>query len=409
MSNTLSPTLELGLDTFGDVTVTDDTGEPHTCAHVIRDIVEQGVLADQVGVDFLGVGEHHRDDFAVASPEMVLATIAGRTERIRLGSAVTVLSSDDPVRVFQHFATLDALSNGRAEVILGRGSFTESFPLFGYRLEDYQDLFEEKLDLFAQLRHERPVTWQGRTRAGLTDQQVYPTTESGALTTWVGVGGSPESVLRAARHGLPLMIAIIGGESMRFRPLVDLYHRALDEPGRARLPVGVHSPGHVGPTDDQAKEELWPHFKAMRDRIGGERGWPPITRGEFEQMAGPTGSLYVGSPDTVARKIAATAAALDLSRFDLKYSHGSLPHDAMMQSIERYGTEVIPRVRELLAADASTAEVAEAATPGGRSGSQAGARRSRWASTGPDSTSTSMIRRRSSGSAPPWARLPGRP
>ena len=346
-------TLELGLDTFGDVTL-DDVGDPHTYAHVIRDIVEQGVLADEVGVDFLGVGEHHRDDFAVASPEMVLATIAGLTERIRLGSAVTVLSSDDPVRVFERFATLDAVSNGRAEVILGRGSFTESFPLFGYHLEDYQELFDEKLDLFAQLRSERPVTWQGRTRAGLTDQQVYPTTESGSLTTWVGVGGSPESVVRAARHGLPLMIAIIGGESARFRPFVDLYHRALDELGAPRLPVGVHSPGHVAPTDEQAKDQLWPHFKAMRDRIGAERGWPPVTPGEFAEMAGPHGSLYVGSPDTVARKIAGTAAALGLSRFDLKYSHGPLPHATMMRSIELYGTEVIPRVRELLADDAAS-------------------------------------------------------
>ena len=344
----MQPVLELGLDTFGDVTLGDD-GELKSGAQVLRDLVAQGVRADEVGVDFLGVGEHHRDDFAVSSPETVLAAIAGQTDRIRLGSAVTVLSSDDPVRVFQRFATLDAVSNGRAEVIVGRGSFTESFPLFGYPLEDYEELFEEKLDLFAQLRREQPVTWQGRTRAALTGQQVYPTTESGRLTTWVGVGGSPPSVVRAARHELPLMIAIIGGDSIRFRPLVDLYHRALDELGSPRLPVGVHSPGHVAPTDEEAKEQLWPHLKKNRDRIGAERGWQPLTRGEFEQMAGPAGSLYVGSPETVARKIAATAATLGISRFDMKYSHGELPHPAMMRSIELYGTEVVPRVRELLA------------------------------------------------------------
>lgn len=343
--------LELGLDTFGDGTL-DEDGRPKSDAQVLRDVVEQGVLADQVGVDFLGLGEHHRDDFAISAPEVVLAAIAARTEGIHLGTAVTVLSSDDPVRVFQRFATLDAISNGRAEVIVGRGSFTESFPLFGYALEDYEELFEEKLDLFAQLRYEQPVTWQGTTRAPLQRQQVYPTTESGRLMTWVGVGGSPQSVVRAARHELPLMIAIIGGNSVRFRPFVDLYHRVLDESGSPRLPVGVHSPGHLAPTDEEAKEQLYPHLKKMRDRIGAERGWSPMTPGEFEAMAAPGGSLYVGSPETVAAKIAATATALDLSRFDLKYSHGTLPQPAMMRSIELYGTEVIPRVRELLAAAA---------------------------------------------------------
>ena len=343
--------LELGLDTFGDGTL-DEDGRPKSDAQVLRDVVEQGVLADQVGVDFLGLGEHHRDDFAISAPEVVLAAIAARTERIHLGTAVTVLSSDDPVRVFQRFATLDAISNGRAEVIVGRGSFTESFPLFGYALDDYEELFEEKLDLFAQLRYEQPVTWQGNTRAALQRQQVYPTTESGRLTTWVGVGGSPQSVVRAARHELPLMIAIIGGNSVRFRPFVDLYHRVLDESGSPRLPVGVHSPGHIAPTDEEAKEQLYPHLKKMRDRIGAERGWSPMTPGEFEAMAAPGGSLYVGSPETVAAKIAATATALDLSRFDLKYSHGTLPQDAMLRSVELYGTEVIPRVRDLLAAAA---------------------------------------------------------
>ena len=266
--------VELGLDTFGDVTV-DHAGNRLSEAEVIRNVVDEAVLADRLGLDFFGVGEHHRDDFAVSSPETVLAAIAARTERIRLGSAVTVLSSDDPIRVYQRFATLDALSDGRAEVILGRGSFTESFPLFGFPLDRYEELFEEKLDLFTHLLREQPVTWSGTTRPPVPGLQVYPRT-AGGLRAWVGVGGSPESVVRAARHGLPLMLAIIGGSPARFRPYVDLYHRALGEFGHEPLPVGVHSPGHVAPTDEQALEELWPHWKPMRDRIGAERGWPPV-------------------------------------------------------------------------------------------------------------------------------------
>jgi probable LLM family oxidoreductase len=338
--------IEFGLDTFGDVTRWVDGPTKHE-AEVIRDVVDEAVLADEVGVDFFGVGEHHRADFAISSPETVLAAVAARTERIRLGSAVTVLSSDDPIRVYQRFATLDALSCGRAEVILGRGSFTESFPLFGYRLDDYEELFEDKLDLFVALLAEGPVTWSGSTRSPLVEQSVYPRTERG-LTAWVGVGGSPNSVVRAARHGLPLMVAIIGGESVRFRPFVDLYHRALAEFDRPSLPVGVHSPGHIAETDELAKEQLWPHWREMRNRIGAERGWGPTSPSEFEHAAGPDGALYVGSPDTVAHKIAATATALDISRFDMKYSAGTLPHDTMMHSIELYGTEVIPQVRERL-------------------------------------------------------------
>jgi probable LLM family oxidoreductase len=345
----VDPTFEFGLDTFGDVTV-DPDGRPRHQADVIRDVIEEAVLADQLGVDVIGLGEHHRADFAISSPETVLAAIAGRTERIHLGSAVTVLSSDDPVRVFQRFATLDAASNGRAEVILGRGSFTESFPLFGYPLDKYEELFEEKLDLFAQLLHEEPVTWSGETRAPLQHQNVFPRTER-RLSTWVGVGGSPESVVRAARYELPLVIAIIGGESARFAPLVDLYRRALRELGHDELPVAVHSPGHVGATDEEAMDELWPHWQAMRNRIGAERGWPATTPDEYRHAASPAGALYVGSPETVATKIATTARTLGVARFTMKYSAGTLPHDAMMRSIERYGTEVIPRVRELLAAD----------------------------------------------------------
>jgi probable LLM family oxidoreductase len=339
--------IELGLDTFGDVT--HDAGDvalPYP--QVIRNVIAEAVLADQVGIDFFGVGEHHRDDFAVSAPEVVLAAIAGQTTRIRLGSAVTVLSSDDPIRVFQRFATLDAASNGRAEVILGRGSFTESFPLFGFELTQYEELFEEKLDLFTAVRTEHPVTWSGKTRAPLTNQSVFPTTESGQLKTWIGVGGSPQSVVRAASHGLPMMLAIIGGAPERFVPYVDLYHRALAQLEVPTLPIGVHSPGYVADTDEQAREELWPPFKANRDRIGAERGWAPMTRAEFDQEA-DHGSLYVGSPETVAKKIASTAKALGLSRFDLKYSSGPLQHEKMMHAIELYGTQVIPMVRDILA------------------------------------------------------------
>jgi probable LLM family oxidoreductase len=340
--------IELGLDTFGDVTA-DASGAPLPHAQVLRNLVEQGVLADQVGIDFIGIGEHHREDFAVSAPEVVLAAIAARTERIHLGSAVTVLSSDDPIRVFQRFATLDGISNGRAEVILGRGSFTESFPLFGFDLSQYEELFDEKLDLFAHVREQEPVTWAGSTRPALDNQSVFPPVEHGRLKTWVGVGGSPESVIRAARYGLPLMLAIIGGEPLRFAPLVDLYHRALEQLEQPTQPIGEHSPGHVAETDEQAREELWPHYQALMARIGRERGWPPMTRGQFDAAAGPEGALFVGSPETVATKIAFAAKGLGLSRFDLKYGNGGLGHDKLMKSIELYGTQVIPRVRELLA------------------------------------------------------------
>lgn len=336
--------IELGLDTFGDVT------DPSDPARTVRDVVEQATLADSVGVDAFGIGEHHRDDFAISAPDVVLGAIAARTDRMRLGSAVTVLSSDDPIRVFERFATIDALSSGRAEVTLGRGSFTESFPLFGFELEQYEELFTEKLDLFTRVRTGEPVTWSGALRPPLTDQRVYPSLANPPLPTWIAVGGSPESVVRAARYGLPLMLAIIGGDPLRFAPYVDLYRRALDQFGHPTdLPVGVHSPGHVADTDEAAREQLWPHYRANVARIGAERGWPPPTRIEFDRSTGPGGSLYVGSPDTVAHKIAHTARALGLSRFDLKYAHGPLPHADLMRSVELYGTQVIPRIRELLA------------------------------------------------------------
>ena len=343
----MTQTLELGLDTFGDVTAGPD-GRPLSHAQVIRNVIDEAVLADSLDVDFFGVGEHHRADFAISAPETVLAAIASRTRRIQLGSAVTVLSSDDPIRVFQRFATLDAASNGRAEVILGRGSFTESFPLFGFDLEQYEELFEDKLDLFAAVRRQGAVTWHGRTRPPLANQRIFPPVETGSLKTWIGVGGSPESVVRAARYDLPLMLAIIGGDPTRFRSYVDLYHRAFAQLERPVQPIGVHSPGYVAETDDAARAELWPDYKQMRDRIGAERGWPPMGRAEFEREA-DHGSLYVGAPETVARKIAATAKALGIQRFNLKYSAGPLPHAKLMRSIELYGRRVIPLVRDMLA------------------------------------------------------------
>jgi len=342
----MQDSLEFGLDTFGDVTEGSD-GRPLPHAQVLRDVVEEAVLADAVGIDFFGVGEHHRTDFAISAPEVVLAAIASRTTRIRLGSAVTVLSSDDPVRVFQRFATLDAVSRSRAEVILGRGSFTESFPLFGYELNQYEELFNEKLDLFAALLEQQPVTWHGRTRAPLNGQRVFPPVESGRLKTWIGVGGTPESVLRAAHYGLPMVLAIIGGNPQRFAPYAKLFRDALNQLGKTPLPIGVHSPGYVAETDQQAREELWPDYRRMRDRIGAERGWGPMTREEFEREA-DHGSLYVGSPETVARRIAATVKALGIARFDLKYSAGALAHDKLMRCIELYGRKVVPLVRDML-------------------------------------------------------------
>ncbi|WP_371673896.1 LLM class flavin-dependent oxidoreductase [Streptomyces sp. NBC_00289] len=336
-----------GLDTFGDVPQ-DDQGRPVSYARAIRQVVDEAVLADSIGIDALALGEHHRPEYAVSTPETVLAGIATRTERIRLASGVTVLSSDDPVRVFQRFATLDALSNGRAEIILGRGSFTESFPLFGYDLADYDLLFEEKLNLFVQLLDEKPVTWEGTKRAPLTDADVFPKTESGRLPTWVGVGGSPQSVIRTAHYGLPLMLAIIGGDPARFSRYIDLYQRASEQFGTTAHPVGMHSPGFIADTDEEARALHWPHFKVIRDTIGALRGWPPVTKTEYESEIAH-GSTYVGSPETVARKMAAAIKKLGVGRFDLVYTSGAQPVSARLRAVELYGTKVVPMVRDLLA------------------------------------------------------------
>jgi alkanesulfonate monooxygenase SsuD/methylene tetrahydromethanopterin reductase-like flavin-dependent oxidoreductase (luciferase family) len=318
-------TYTFGLDTFGDRNA-DAGGRPLSHAQTIRNVAEEGVFAEQAGVDFFGIGEHHTEYFPMPAGDVVLAAIAARTEKIRLGSAVTVLSSDDPVRVFQRYSTLNAISGGRAEVILGRGSSIDSFPLFGYDLADYEDLFDEKATLFAELLKGGPVTWEGKTRAPLLDQDVVPHTESGPFPAWIGVGGNPQSVIRAARLGFSLALAIIGGP----------------------LPVLVHSPGHVAATDEQAKAEFWPRWRDVIALMAAERGFAIPTEESFERETGPDGALYVGSPETVARKIAANLRALDATRFDLKYGMPGLTHDQLMTNIELYGGQVIPRVRELL-------------------------------------------------------------
>lgn len=338
--------VELGLDSFGDVTLGRD-GQPKPMDQVLRDVVDQAVLADELGIHFIGLGEHHRPDFAISAPEMVLAAIASRTRRIKLGTAVTVLSSDDPIRVFQRFSTLNALSNGRAEPILGRGSFTESYPLFGYELQDYDVLFEEKLDIFAKLARGGALTWSGQHRSALGNQMVYPPL-SQPMTVWVGVGGSPDSVVRVVRQDLQLMLAIIGGDPRRFAPYIDLYQRACAQMGRPLRPIGIHSPGFVATTDEEAREALWPHYAEMFGRIGGERGWPAPTKERYLDEV-RHGSLYVGSPETVARKIAAAVRDLGVQRFDLKYSTGPMPHGQLMDCLQLYGERVIPMVRELLA------------------------------------------------------------
>jgi probable LLM family oxidoreductase len=339
---------EFGLDTFLPVTV-DAAGQAISGDQVIRNAVEEAVLAESVGIDSFNIGEHYRTEFMDSAGHVILATIAGRTERIRIGTSVTVLSTQDPVRLYTDFATLDAVSNGRAQLIVGRGSLTESFPLFGFDLADYEELFEEKLDLLVRLLRSQPVTWSGEFRSPLTDQFVSPPIPEGHVPTWVGVGGSPHSVMRAARFGLPLMLAIIAGRPQRFAPYVELYTRALEQLGKPRLPIGLHSLGFVAETDEEAMGIQWPYYKEQFEWAARERGWRPPT---YEQFLAEVdhGSMYVGSPETVATRIAGVIRALDLSRFDLLYALGRVPHEQRMATIELYGREVIPRVRALVAA-----------------------------------------------------------
>lgn len=338
--------MELGVTTFADLAPGADPSA-RMC-----EVVEEAVAAERVGLDVYGVGEHHRGDYIASAPVVVLAAIAARTERIRLTSAVTVLSSDDPVRVFQQFATLDLLSKGRAEIMAGRGSFIESFPLFGYDLHDYDDLFAEKLDLLLAVRDAPRVTWSGRHRPPLENALVTPRPVQDPLPVGIAVGGTPASVVRAGRLGLPLTIAIIGGAPAQFVPLAELYRRSLVEGGHdpEAVPLAINSHTYVAETAKRAADEYWPGYSVMMNRIGRERGWAPMTRGQFEALMGPDGALLVGSPEDVADKIVAQHGLFGHARFTAQISVGPVPHDRVMRAIELLGTEVAPRVRERLGA-----------------------------------------------------------
>lgn len=340
--------MELGLTTFVELAPDPRTGHVITPGQRLRDMVEEAVLAEQVGLDVYGVGEHHRPDFVASAPAVALAAIAARTERIRLTSAVTVLSSDDPVRVYQDFATLDLLSNGRAEIMAGRGSFVESFPLFGQDLRDYDALFSEKLELLLKIRASERVTWQGRHRAPLTDLGVYPRAVQKPLPVWIAVGGTPASVIRAGTLGLPLMIAIIGGMPERFASLVALYRDAARKAGHdpATLPVGINSHGFIADSGDAAADIFHGPYMQVMARIGAERGWPPMTRPQFDAMRDLRGSLVLGDPEAVAEKIVYQHGLFGHQRMLLQFSVGTVPHDAMMKSIELFGTRVAPLVRQ---------------------------------------------------------------
>jgi probable LLM family oxidoreductase len=314
----------------------------------MRDLLDEIALADAAGLDVFGIGEHHREEFLDSAPAVILAAAAARTRRIRLASAVTVLSAADPVRVFQEFATLDLISAGRAEIVAGRGSFIESFPLFGLKLDDYDSLFAEKLQLLLQLRDETYVRWSGKHRAPLTGQGVFPRPLQPQLPIWLGVGGTPSSFTRAGMLGLPLMIAIIGGEPHRFRPLVDLYREAGARAGHApgKLKVGIHALGYVAATDAQAADDFFPGYAATFSKIGKERGWGPVTRSQFDALLGPTGALIVGGPETVIAKLRHYDRALGgISRLSFQVSVAGLPHHRLMEAIALLGSDVAPRMR----------------------------------------------------------------
>jgi probable LLM family oxidoreductase len=344
------PAMELGLYTFAELTPAGAAGATVTPAQRLRDLVEEVELADQVGLDVFGVGEHHRPDFAVSAPAVVLAAAAERTSRIRLTSAVSVLSSDDPVRVFQEFSTLDLLSGGRAEIMAGRGSFIESFPLFGYDLDDYDALFAEKLDLLLALRERERVTWSGRLRAPIDDRGVYPRPLQDPLPVWIAVGGTPNSVARAGLLGLPMALAIIGGEAERFAPLAELHRRAAAEGGHPEPRLSINSHGFVGATSQQALDDAFPPFATMMNRIGRERGWAPMSRADFEASAGLRGANFVGSAQQVIEKILHQHEIFGHDRFLMQLTVGTLPHEKVMRAIELFGTEVAPVVRREVAA-----------------------------------------------------------
>lgn len=343
--------MEIGISTFVETTPDVKTGEVISHAQRIREVVEEIELADQVGLDIFGVGEHHRRDYAASSPATILAAAASRTSRIRLTSAVTVLSSADPVRVFQDFATLDAISNGRAEIMAGRGSFIESFPLFGYDLKDYNELFEEKLELLLALQKSEKVTWSGKHRPAIHNLGVYPRPVQDPLPIWIGSGGNSESVIRAGLLGLPLVLAIIGGSPFQFAPLVELYKQAAAKAGHdfTKLPVASHSHGFVAEDDDIAAEKFFPPTQQAMNVLGRERGWGYYDRSAFDAARSPKGALYVGSPETVAQKIIALRKNVGITRFMLHVPVGTMPHEDVMKAIELLGKEVAPRVKEEIA------------------------------------------------------------
>lgn len=343
--------MEIGVSTFAETTPDPATGATISHAQRLREVVEEIVLADRVGLDVFGVGEHHRRDFSASSPVVVLAAAAAQTRRIRLTSAVTVLSSDDPVRVFQDFATLDGLSNGRAEIMAGRGSFIESFPLFGYDLQHYDELFEEKLELLLHIRETEKVSWRGGHRPAIRNLGVYPRPVQQPLPVWIGSGGNPESVVRAGALGLPLVLAIIGGRPLQFAPLVELYKRAAARAGHdpSKLPVASHSHGFVAEDGDAAAERFFPSTQAVMNVIGRERGWGHYSRATYDEARSFEGALYVGDPETVANKIVHLHRHVGITRFMLHVPLGTMPHDQVMTAIELLGTKVAPLVRQAVA------------------------------------------------------------
>ena len=346
--------MQIGIDSFVETTPDTATGVTVSPAERVRDLLEEIELADQVGLDTFGIGEHHRAEYVASAPAILLAAAAARTKRIRLTSAVTVLSSDDPVRVFQDFATLDLISQGRAEIIIGRGSFIESYPLFGFDLNDYDALFSEKLALLLTIRENTKVHWSGKHRAALTGQGVYPRPVQNPLPVWIGVGGTPKSFVRAGALGLPLVVAIIGGEPRRFRPLVDMYREAGRRAGHSpeKLEVAIHSLGFLGDTTAQAADDLYPAYAQTFTHIGQERGWPPTTRAQFDATRTATGALLVGDPEAIAEKILYENEVLGgLSRVAIQLTSGTLPHSKVMHAIELLGTRVAPMVKKELVAD----------------------------------------------------------
>ncbi|HEX8049162.1 LLM class flavin-dependent oxidoreductase [Rhizobium sp.] len=342
--------MELGLYTFADVSPDPALNKGVEAARRLNNLIEEIELADQVGLDVFGLGEHHRPDYAASAPAVTLAAAAARTKNIRLTSAVTVLSSDDPVRVFQQFSTLDLISNGRAEIMAGRGSFIESFPLFGYNLEDYDQLFEEKLDLLLAIRDSEQVSWAGEMRAPINGRGVYPRPLQDPLPIWIAVGGTPQSVARAGALGLPMAIAIIGGEPRRFAPLVDLYREAARraDQDQAKLKTSINVHGFVADTTEAAADQFYGPQAEVMNRIGRERGWGPTSRAQFDQSRGPHGALFVGDPETVAEKIVAHHKLFKNDRFLLQMAIGTMPHEQIMRGIELYGTKVAPLVRKAL-------------------------------------------------------------